>query len=186
MTYIQRYFYIPWGISASDGESVATFWRNKAQQPGLSTCLQKCQNCFWSIQYPLVLPNREEAPYYDSSTCLEFQMLSEKHWSIWVLLGLFSASGYSVSAACVVALCVVQLCSAQCFCLVTACWAGGRNKCCRCVWGNLWRAFEEGVSHSSWSSSRTESWNSHLLRSFFPSQYLALSDIKHRQTDREH
>lgn len=61
---------------------------------------------------------------------------------------------------------VVQLCSSHCCCLVTACWAEGRIKYCRCVWGNLWRAFEEGVSHSSWSSSRTESWTSHLLRGF--------------------
>ena len=69
---------------------------------------------------------------------------------------------------CVCVSAVVQLCSIQYCCLVTACWAGGRIKCCRCVWGNLWRAFEEGVSHSSWSSSRTESWTSHLLRGFYP------------------
>ncbi len=90
----------------------------------------------------------------------------------------------SLMCCCIVCAAVVQLCSILCCCLVTACWAGGRIRYCRCVWGNLWRAFEEGVSHSSWSSSRTESWTSHLLRGFLPSQYLALFDTD--RGDREH
>lgn len=105
--------------------------------------------------------------------------VSKAQWEtwvhIWISLGLFTTMWlHCVSLMCCAA--VVQLCSIQYCCLVTACWAGGRIKCCRCVWGNLWRAFEEGMSHSSWSSSRTESWTSHLLRVFLPTQYLALSN----------
>lgn len=92
-----------------------------------------------------------------------------RHGSIWVFLGSSAASGYSMSACCcIVCAAVVQLCWSQRCCLVTARWAGARIKCCRCVWGNLWRALEEGVSHSAWSSSRTESSTSHLLGVFYP------------------
>lgn len=111
-------------------------------------------------------------------------MLSEKHGATWVYLVLLTAAGHSVSASCAITLCVLQLHSIQYCCLVTACWAGGRIKCCRCVWGNLWRAFEEGVSHSSWSSSRTESWTSHLFKGFLATQYLTLSDTDHGDSQR--
>lgn len=104
------------------------------------------------------------------ASCPVFRMLSEKTWIHMSFTWLYRQwlQCVSLMCCCVVCAAAMQLCSIQCCCLVTACWAGERIKCCRCVWGNLWRAFEEGVSHSSWSSSRTESWTSHLLRGFYP------------------
>lgn len=116
--------------------------------------------------------------------------VSNTHWKTWIHMS-FTWPLYcqwlqcvSLMCCCIVYAAVVQLWSSQRCCLVTACWAGGRIKCCRCVWGNLWRALEEGVSHSSWSSSRTESWTSHLFKGFLPAQYLALSDTDHRDSQR--
>lgn len=80
----------------------------------------------------------------------------------------------------------MQLCSTQRCCVVTACRAEGRIKWCRCVWGNRWRAFEEEVSHSSQSSSRTGLRSSHLLRFFFPSTIRRSVWHRPSQAVREH